>query len=493
MTKLRDMTSGPINRGVVGESAEKIIKIWGRGKKKDSKHICYLWVKMVGNRLSDKHVKYCKVTAETDYTSMMEFPDLIDDQMYSYDAGYINILPDVDMEELSEKIYAMEMDLPYKCCLPSEKRRWSFIFGSCRYQFELGPVRLFGTGESSDKIYETIYHHDPEFFLSIGDQIYLDPIGSVLRNKNIDDIRKLYRNARKYDGIRMLYSSTPIYEMCDDHDIHRNDTDYFKQIADINAYQNAVQAYMEYQHHCGPHSPLKLYYSFDRQNATFFVMDTRTGRTEDRIISNDQMADVKKWLRDEKNMDKVKFLVSPVPFASQTEPDSFYGFPEQQREIVETMFGYDDAGEAIKNVFILAGDAHCGRVAQYRVTNEHNEIVGELIEVISSGLAAIKHDRGKPYTNPNDCKLTVEYDSDNNFPFCVDNLGRKGLLFTTVYATNTHPNPHKANGIIDKLSVPFKMVTDNIFVQVSIDVNGVTFEIYNQKNTPLETIHVKLF
>ena len=53
-----------------------------------------------------------------------------------------------------------------------------FSYGSCRRYVKVGPMILFGTGESVDKIYNSIRDKNIEFLLSIGYQVYYDTMDS---------------------------------------------------------------------------------------------------------------------------------------------------------------------------------------------------------------------------------------------------------------------------------------------------------------------------
>jgi len=305
-------------------------------------------------------------------------------------------------------------------------------------------------------------------------------MSSFLRKKNLKSMRKLYRTVRNFKYQKQLYASTPIYEICDDHDYHCNNSNRAKRDSDTRVWMSGRKSYMEYQHYLGPSSYIgKLWYSFSRNNAIFFVFDTRSERDETKreIISLLQMEAFEKWIKDENSQDKIKFVVSPVPLVSQNSEDSWYGFPEQQKKVINLITSID-------NVYVLAGDAHCARVGKYKIYDENDiELDRTVTEVVSSGLVAINHDKGKSYNGE---YITEEYDKDNDFPFKLDNSKRNGLKFITNYASKCYPKNKKCS-FLDKLDRPFNLSSDNIFTKIIID-NGIKVEFYDLYNRKVDSV-----
>ena len=472
---------------------------YGRGEKCSKKKNCYIIAKIIDTDTLTSCVKYKYVDQTSDYIGIINFNYLDNTKNYIYCMCYIHTKLKLSDSVLKSIEMIPDSNISFtKIKLEVEKKSWSFAFGSCRYQFGIGPIKFFGSGSSSDKIYKSIYEQDIEFFMSIGDQVYLDPMGPIFRNKKLSDIRKKYREIRSYPDIKKLYSSIPIYEICDDHDIHRNNSNASKKIKDINTYCNSLKAYTEYQHYDGPRlDKPNLYYIFYRQNATFFVMDTRSERDErlnvdniqktPNIIGSKQLLAIQKWATSASNSDKIKFLISSVPVVSQPEMDSFYGFPSQQKQLLEILLGLDENSDLIQNLFILVGDTHCARIGQYYVYDKENKYLGDVTEIISSGLVAITHDKGKYYEHGNDL---TNYNTNNDFPYCVDNTNNNGLKFTTVFSSKSHPSI--TNRTLDKILYPFKMISDNVFTKITINSDKMIVLIYNQSGSLLDSIDVDL-
>lgn len=356
----------------------------------------------------------------------------------------------------------------------------SFVFGSCRRLMDIGPITLCGSGKPGDKIYECIKEHDPDFFMSIGDQVYFDPMNSFLRRKSLKDMRNLYDKVWSYPCIKSLHATTPTYMICDDHDCHRNNSNYASRIKEKDIYDNGMRCYMDYQHYSGNIND-NMWYTFDVKNATFFVFDTRSQRDErlqdsdgnkrqPTIVSKKQMNEYRKWIMDVKNADKFKFIVSPVPVVSQADQDSWYGFEKQQNELISVMIGIDDDGNDIENAYILTGDAHCCRIGIYDVFIGDGNTHKQVKSILSSGLFAINHDVGKKWNGS-----MIGYDVDNDFK-CITHIGK--YKFVTNYNSESYPRPSNKCSF-RKL---FQITDDNTFANVRIHDGQLVVEFYNHKN-----------
>lgn len=474
MINVYELTVGPIVKGLDDNTPN--VNMWGRAdkipkvKKYLSRDFSIFLVLKINNVML-----FEKVYKDDDYTGMINVKNLNPGIEYEYQMGYVILCDNDNINNIHEFDWN-DID-NHKFVTYDNNKNLSFIFGSCRRYCKLGPFVLFGTGESADIIYGSIHEHKPDFFLSIGDQVYFDPFGSFVRIKKLNDMRKLYRKIRNFPQVKKLLASTVIYEMCDDHDFHRNDSNYYSRQEEPEIAYDGKRCYFEYQHfnHNHNHDKTKLWYIFYRDNATFFVMDTRSERQINKIISNEQLDSFIKWITDPENENRVKFVVTPTPLISQNENDSWYGFPEQQKVIINTIL-------KAKKVFVLTGDAHCARSAAYFVNDIKDKLI---IEILSSGLVAVNHDVGKGYNN-----IPIsDYDNDNNFPLVITNNDMK---FTTFFATKSYPSPNKPVGVINNIKHIYKRLVDNVFTKISINDNLLIVEIYNQDNILLDKIKYEI-
>lgn len=486
MIKVQKLTSGPVIKGITDDDVCKF-KVWGRGNSHKTKN-CYLVLRFKEYQYDDySSASWLDVNENTDYIDIIRvhYNNFKYYQMgFIHDHNVANIKLHLDWCDIQEYKHLQ--------CNVYDPSTTEFIYGSCRRQVSVGPFTLFGSGYEADNIFKTISCHGMDFFMSVGDQVYFDYLDTFLRIKSLNGMRKLYRKVRNYPCIKNLMATVPTYEMCDDHDIHKNNTNHQMRLEEPQVFKNGLQSYYEYQHYDGPYDSSNnqnkkpnLWYSFSHNNTSFFVFDVRTERREEKgeIISDYQMIAFEEWLAN--NVGKVKFVVTPCPLVSQYNNDSWGAFPIQQQNIIETILEYE-------NIYILTGDAHCARVASYDIYNISYEKItddldyrGTVTEIVSSGFLSIFHDAGKPFDKSvKDIEL---YNQDNDFPYEINNLDKNGLLIRTKKATQCYPYPNKPSGL-QWLCWPFRRVVDNVFVKIKVENKTVDVTIYNQDGQILETI-----
>jgi alkaline phosphatase D len=493
---IKKLTCGPIVKGIVQEDGihttinadantndtndindhlgRHSIRIWFRGEKNTHGIIK---LKEDHPSVTWKDYRIIPLDQRYDYTTIVDFNGLKPGTCYQYQVGviYNKDLYDTkfyDWSNIDNYGFRTENSDQYI------NKSWSFVFGSCRRYVKVGFMTLFGTGKQADKIYESISRDCIDFFMSIGDQVYFDPIGDFLRIKNKKDMEKLYRKIFNFPHLKCLMGNFPTYLICDDHDIHRNNSCRESKMDELDVWENGLDTYMEYQHYSHPSrlksKNIKLWYIFDRNNATFFVMDTRTKRNElnknKKIIDQDQMNNFKEWIKIKNN--KIKFVVSSVPIVSQNTDDSWFGFPEQQAEVIDEVV-------KTKNCFLLTGDAHCARNATYDVINSFRQHIGKVVEILSSGLAAINHDIGHKYGMTNKKK-------HSDFPTVVNNTQNDGYKFVITRSIDSHPRPNRPRGI-DYIRQIATRVVDNVYTKITVNQHNVCAKIFNQNGKCLDT------
>lgn len=522
---INKLSSGPLVRGV--EDTTYRIKLWGRAKPK--KNISTVLVARIKTSNETKYSDYKEVLVSeiNDYIEQIEFTDLNPGTRYDYQIGcyytedFYNSQPKVfdwyKADKGSFKTDGMSLplglsdinsdDSDYLTETTENDNIWSFAFSSCRIHMNIGPVSIMGTGKKADKIYRAVLETKPDIWLEIGDQVYFDYFNPVYRLKKLKDMRKLYRWVRSYPHIKRLYANCIIYQMCDDHDIHRDNSNHIKKVNDLAVWEYGVKCFYEYQHMHGPSRKYSdennglgndhLWYYFYRRNATFFVIDSRSERSEGKIVSDHQLNTLIDWLHDPAHEYLIKFIVSPTPVVSQKNEDSWFGFPVQQRKLLEATVGLD-------NVFILTGDAHCARTAVYQFelqeSNENHVIhsVHTITEIMSSGLYSVTGDKGKRFNFRDNYINGINnfdidaYDKNNDFPYILDNSSRGGLKLITVHATDTYPQIKTPYGVRVNVDLPFRKRIDCIFTKVTIELNKLIIRVYNQKGVVLDTNEIQL-
>lgn len=447
--KVNELTSGPV---IKGTTYAKNIRIWGRGNE-NSKLVCRM------KKINDnyKENKRCVLFSNNDYIGSIGYNDLDYNTIYEYQMGYTDTDDNLDWSNIETYKFEINPD------------QLSFVFGSCRRYMSVFGIRLCGTGESGDVIYKSIIDCRPSFFMSIGDQVYFDSMNSFLRTKNLKDMRKLYRKVRGFKSIKRLMATVPTYEICDDHDHHINNSNKMTRDCEPEVYNNAQKAYIEYQHYMSPNDDGPYWYIFNIKDISFFVFDTRNERDEtvEQMIGHEQFVAFRRWINYKRY--RLKFVVSTVPVISQNTSDSWFGFPKQQRQILELILEQ-------RNVFILTGDAHCCRYGRYAIC-ENNKLLGEVTEILSSGLVAITHDHGMCINDHNK--------DGGDFPCVIANSN--GLTFITKESSCSHPCPNKPKTLYDKIKFPFMRVIDNVYTQIIIENNRLISNIYNQDGKLLDS------
>lgn len=479
---LLDLSVGPL---IKGQRFEKDIGIWIKG---EGKNDFYTYGVI---QLDDRNLFIIELRPENDYIYLKKFSNLSDGE-HKYRAGYFfskeNNLDNDNFNWNTILYYYFNIDTQNKL---------NFCFGSCRKLVRFKGYNLFGTGKEGDIIYKTIKDQPClDFFMNIGDKVYFDFMGGV-KYKTLDQKRKIYQTVYNFDYHKQLHQELQGYDICDDNDIQMRNAGQKTKNKYPLEYKDGVKAYYEYQHIDGPLSAQKkFYYIFEKKNASFFVFDTRSERKElldtPQIISKEQEIYFKEWIQDDNLKNKIKFVVSSVPMISQKGKDSWYAFPLQQRKILRYMCD-------VENVFILTGDAHCARLAVYNIykkddsisiKKENGEFLGSLTEIVSSGLVALSHDKGKMFTRYNNHD---DYDKNNDFPKIIDQTGKGGLRMVTKFSSTSYPNPHKAKGIIQNIKNTYKNVVDNVFVKITqIEDNKLKVSIINQYNYVLHNLKLDL-
>ena len=469
---VKALRSSAIVKGVEGDLGATSIRLWGQAKLEKNK-LTFLVARYaeVDEQVYSIPV-HLRVESEHDGIGLIQFDGLSPGRDYYYQIGYYTITSDKLLSEY-DLVWPSSASGRFKTDARSDTP-WNFCFGSCRLCAKLGPVVLFGGGDAADKVYEAVLEKNPEFWLEIGDQVYYDYFGPFRRSKTVEQMRDAYRTVRSYPHQSFLIANKTTYSMCDDHDLHRNNTDYSKKIADQEAWNAGMKVFREYQHIKGPTSLDPLYYSFDRNNCTFFVADTRSERSKTNIISDEQMGAIESWINDVHHIGKTRFFVSPTPVVSQASDDSWTGYPLQQRRLIEILLSED--------VYILTGDAHCARTGIYQVFDEDNDLDAEIVEILSSGISSAAHDQGKAYDRSTDSE-PKDYDKDNDFPMIIDNSGRGGLTFKTNYSTESYPrNPTNLPKHL------IKGATDHLFTDITITNDSIQIRVINSKKQILNTL-----
>lgn len=428
---------------IVGAVTATSMRLWGRGLQTieaiDS--MPYLGVarlKKDGDR--DYGLpKFFPLSPLRDHTGTIEFDQLSPSTHYTYQIGWVPV--DSPPAELHWDDSVHQGKITTASENPTEPR--TLVFGSCRYLLRIRERFFFKA--IGDRTFEQIRQSGPiDRFLMLGDQIYADDLGTFFPDKTLADYNRRYRVAFAQPHLRALMASTPTAMMLDDHEITNNwpVNAKTKQEESVNhpLYGIAMQAFFNYQLSHSPafslkpegYAPQHHWYQFQDGCCDFFVADVRTQRSlsEQKIISDDQMAAIKAWLLD--GRDRVKILASSVlifPDSSKFNPDEvlpsgqaailnsdqWCGFRTQQFELLDFIRNHH-----LRRVVFLSGDVHASFSA--KLTHREDPTFQVLSIVSSPFFWPAHHSKAKNFqlegrlgTSPYEIQNHSDVMSQDNF------------------------------------------------------------------------------
>ena len=183
----------------------------------------------------------------------------------------------------------------------------------------------------------------------------------------------------------------------DDHEI---ENDWPAQASNrdyVTKFPAAIHAYQTYQLSHSPLHPIKdgriqsppdrLWYTHRDGCCDFFFSDTRTERllsnADRQIISPTQLDALLCWLAD--GSERVKVIVTAVPFWESTSNDKWHGFIAQRDRILEHI-----RTNHIRRVLVVSGDVHASMSSELLVADDSKF---KIVSVVSSAFFW-------PYFNP---------------------------------------------------------------------------------------------
>jgi hypothetical protein len=239
--------------------------------------------------------------------------------------------------------------------------------GSRPITFALGADLHYGNDPYP--ILDHIIPHAPDFTLFVGDQIYADEPARAL--PTTWEYGRKYRENWAEPFLAGFMRDIPTFMIWDDHEIFDN----WDQ-GTSGRYVPGRAAYDNYQgsHNPAPRVSGQIYYAFTAGPAGFYVMDTRTYRSEESdpdgpaktMIGATQKQDLENWLS--ASTERFKFLVSSVMWNDHgtTGNDTWGGYPTERQEI----FDYITTNH-ICGVVLLSGDQHWTGVFRLNQASPH--------------------------------------------------------------------------------------------------------------------------
>ncbi len=362
---------------IIGHTTDKTVKVWVRASERWPVAIVQLFDQAERKMGTPK----IKLTAESEFfTHVFELNGLSPNGTYKVKLYFAK-----DVDASHEEWIRHEYTEGNFTAFPSSGNHCRFVFGSCN-------LHTLDWIDKPDKAWIQISKvaklNQANFMLHCGDQIYAD---IPFRSKpSLKHYRKKYLDA--WDNCipaKRVLTELPHYMILDDHEITNNYAQDMKfRNKDPNALANfAMKVYWEFQHSHNPDTsddPYQYDYTFKNGDIQFFVMDTRYRRNSTARGSVGQMIDEKQqgrlfeWLIKHKN--KVKFIVSSVPFVGVIKDDNddkwcSKPYQDQRNEIIS--FIHENK---IQRTCFLTGDMHNSYHAKLTVTdNTRNTYIHELM------------------------------------------------------------------------------------------------------------------
>lgn len=286
----------------------------------------------------------------------------------------------------------------------------SFVFGGC-----LGGQGYCRTAEGW-VIFDEMVATQPDFFLLIGDGVYLDTTckaegtipGAEGPFTDLAGYRTRYRYHLEDAPYANFLAQVPIYPTWDDHEIINDAGGPALKAINPQLFANSLEAFFDYWPiSANPADPNRIYRQISYgANADIFVLDTRSYRdpnvnwdphprtlTPKTMLGAEQFA----WLQEglQNSTATWKFIVSSVPLSYPTgfpQPevdgrDGWANFTEKsgyETELLSLIF-YIEANN-IPNVIFLTGDTHWPFAISYDPDRDGR---ANFYELSSSPLSAI--------------------------------------------------------------------------------------------------------
>lgn len=231
------------------------------------------------------------------------------------------------------------------------------------------PLRVPGVEQVSETISKLLFR--PEFMLFLGDFIYIDVptrFGSTISHYR-SEYRRVYSSPSWNTGSETPAIDLPWLHTLDDHEIE-NDWSHGNTTA---PYPAAAEPYIHYHISVNPPIPPTpfakpedtSYFSFIHGPASFFVLDSRTYRSEPTQINSTilgfaQLRSLLAYLaRPEPAEVRWKIIASSVPFTKNWHvgtTDTWGGFLNERRTVFEAMWRAER--ELGVRIVLLSGDRH---------------------------------------------------------------------------------------------------------------------------------------
>ncbi|KAK1141950.1 hypothetical protein N8T08_008273 [Aspergillus melleus] len=334
--------------------------------------------------------------------------------------------------------------------LPGSKsaNRLSFLTSSCMksnfpYNPLSHPLRIPGIEKMTETIRQLPALLRPSFMLFLGDFIYVDVpqrFGSSVSHYR-SEYRRVYKSPSWSTPDDAPAIDLPWIHTLDDHEIAN---DWSKGNATA-PYPAAADPYIHYHVSVNPPIPPNpfaapentTYFSFINGPASFFMLDTRTYRSEpakpnSTIIGSAQLQSLLAYLaRPEPVEVRWKIIASSVPFTKNWHigtTDTWGGFLDERRTVFEAMWRAER--ELGVRIVLLSGDRHEFGATRFpdptldwAPDELHPDTAGEGLHEFSVGPLSMFYLPIRTYRQTDTEDVTVKYLPDGNVKYGLIDIG----------------------------------------------------------------------
>lgn len=304
------------------------------------------------------------------------------------------------------------------------------------------PLRLPGIEQMAETVAKLPPVLRPAFMLFLGDFIYIDvPIrfGSSIPHYR-SEYRRVYSSPSWTHNDESPAIDLPWLHTLDDHEIendwsHGNTTE---------PYPAAAEPYIHYHVSVNPPIPATpfakpedtTYFSFINGPASFFMVDTRTYRTEptqpnSTILGSAQLQSLLAYLaRPEPAEVRWKIIASSVPFTKNWHvgtTDTWGGFLYERRTVFEAMWRAER--ELGVRIVLLSGDRHEFAATRFpdptldvKQDEHYPNTAGSGLHEFSVGPLSMFYLPVRSYWQSDHEDITVKYIPDGNFKYGLINI-----------------------------------------------------------------------
>lgn len=360
------VTHGPIS----GEVTESSVVLWARGNTPGA----LIFEIAEGNNF-DQPVKTIEVeiTADTDFTGKVRVEGLQPGQQYDY-----RVVLDADANH-SDPVSGQFRTAPVADTVAG----FNFTFSA-----GIGGQGYCRKPETGWTIFKTMLTEKPDFFILLGDSVYVDSACPSPQNvsgaegpyTDLEGFRTRYRYHLQDQHYAAWLAQTPVYGTWDDHELVDNFSGVTLSKINPQLFADGLQAYLEYWPIIGTEDdPQRIYRAISYgAHADFFILDTRSYRdpivnwdTNPRTLKPKTMLGTEQFAWLQKSLAEAsatwKFIVTSVPLSYPTgwpQPevdgrDGWANYTERsgyETELMALLFFIESHN--IENVIFLAGDTH---------------------------------------------------------------------------------------------------------------------------------------